>query len=390
MYRFTYYCLLLMAVVSCSKETVPSIEKAKLVLPDQPYDYGNLALPVGSLPASTLFNNLEMGVLVDPIPGTSMFEVTPWGATLGRVLFYDKKLSLNNTISCASCHHQDKAFTDGKALSTGFEGRVTTRSSMAIINPITQHNLFWDSRSKSIHDLSLQPVQNHIEMGMENLNRLVSKLENTDYYKPLFAKAYGDGQITPERIAIALSHFVSSITSNQSKFDRGVENGFSNFTELERMGMNLFHSDKAKCGSCHGGTNFAAQDGPLDAYGGGFDLSGNPASDLRGATNIGLDLVYKDNGLGDGKFKIPTLRNIGLTAPYMHDGRFKTLEDVLDHYTDGLKAHKHLDVKFKDANGNLRPLKLTSLEKKAIVVFLHTLTDTEMTRNPRWSNPFQE
>ncbi len=390
LYRVTIYVLLLLICISCSKETAPSFEKAKLVLPDQPYDYDNLALPAGSVPAGTLFNNVEMGILVDPIPGKPVIEITPWGATLGRVLFYDKKLSLNNTISCASCHHQDKAFTDGKALSTGFEGRVTTRSSMAIINPVTQHNLFWDSRSKSIHDLSLQPVQNHIEMGMENLDRLVTKLENTDYYKPLFAKAYGDDQITAERIAVSLSHFVSSITSNKSKFDRGLASGFSNFTELERLGMNLFNSDKAKCASCHGGNNFAAQDGPLDPYGCGLDLSGNPANDLRGATNIGLDLVYKDNGLGDGKFKIPTLRNIGLTAPYMHDGRFKTLEEVLNHYTDGLKAHKHLDVKFKDANGNLRPIKLTSLEKKAIISFLHTLTDTEMTKNPRWSNPFQE
>ncbi|MFZ1750741.1 MAG: cytochrome c peroxidase [Saprospiraceae bacterium] len=377
--------VVLVSLTYCTEKYERVSEEVKPVLPSQPYAYDQLALPEGTQPASSIINNFEI------INGNPVFsnnqttDITPWGATLGRVLFYDKKLSLNNTVACGSCHHQDKAFADGKRFSTGFEGRVTPRNSMAIVNPIVQNNLFWDSRSKTIHDLSLQPIQNHVEMGMENLDRLVAKLEDTDYYKPLFKKVYGDEYITAERIAKAISQFVGSITSNRSKFDIGMRNGFSDYTALEKMGRDLFNSQKAKCSSCHGGNNLSALDGPTDAYGG----SSIGTQDLRGATNIGLDLVYKDQGLGDGKFKIPGLRNIELTAPYMHDGRFSTLEDVIDHYSEGIKPHKDLDEKFMDKKGNVVQLHLTSLDKKALVAFLKTLTDQEMISDPKWSDPFK-
>ena len=376
---------ILFTFFACTDKPLVIAEDEKLSLPEEPYAYNNLNLPEGT---STNFGNFIDFEIINGIPvfeGTKT-DITPWGATLGRVLFYDKKMSLNNTVSCGTCHHQDKGFADGLQFSTGFEGRVTTRNSMAIVNPILQNNLFWDSRSKTIHDLSLQPVQNHIEMGMENLERLVEKIENTDYYKPLFAKAFGTDEVTPENISKALSQFVGSITSNRAKLDIGLQNNFSNFTELEKLGREVFNGNKAQCSSCHGGNNFSALDGPGDPYG-GESFSGN--SDLRGATNIGLDLSYKDNGLGDGKFKIPGLRNIELTAPYMHDGRFKSLEEVIDHYSEGIKPHKHLDIKFTDGKGNVRPLNLTSLEKKALVAFLKTLTDKEMARDPKWSNPFK-
>lgn len=369
---------------SCADKTIVVTEEEKLNLPAEPYAYNSLSLPAGTSPASNNFNDFEI-LNGAPIFIENKTDITPWGATLGRVLFYDKKLSLNNTVSCASCHHQDKAFADGKQFSTGFEGRVTTRNSMAIINPVLQNNLFWDSRSKTIHDLSLQPVQNHIEMGMENLDRLVEKLNNTEYYKPLFTKAFGSEEINPENISKAISQFVASITSSRSRFDVGQKNNFSNFSELEKLGRDLFHGEIAKCSSCHGGGNLSALDGPNDPYGSGGSIS----QDLRGATNIGLDLVYKDNGLGNGKFKIPSLRNIEITGPYMHDGRFNTLEEVVDHYTNGIKPHKDLDIKFTDGKGHVKPLNLTSLEKKAIVAFLKTLTDTEMTKDPKWSNPFK-
>lgn len=376
---------ILFTFFACTDKPLVIAEDEKLSLPEQPYAYNNLNLPEGT---STNFGNFIDFEIINGIPvfQGSKTDITPWGATLGRVLFYDKKMSLNNTVSCGTCHHQDKGFADGLQFSTGFEGRVTTRNSMAIVNPILQNNLFWDSRSKTIHDLSLQPVQNHIEMGMENLERLVEKIENTDYYKPLFQKAFGTDEVTPENISKALSQFVGSITSNRAKLDIGLQNNFSNFTELEKLGREVFNGNKAQCSSCHGGNNFSALDGPGDPYGGG-SFSGN--NDLRGATNIGLDLSYKDNGLGDGKFKIPGLRNIELTAPYMHDGRFKTLEEVIDHYSEGIKPHKHLDIKFTDGKGNVRPLNLTSLEKKALVAFLKTLTDKEMARDPKWSNPFK-
>ena len=379
---FTFFLLVILA---CSDKSLVTSHEENLSLPNEPYAYDKLSMPVGSSIAGS-FDDFTIDNNVVTFSNNKT-EITPWGATLGRVLFYDKKLSLNNTVSCASCHHQEKAFADGLQFSTGFEGRVTTRNSMAIVNPILQNNLFWDSRSKTIHDLSLQPVQNHIEMGMEDLNRLVSKLENTEYYKPLFKKAFGTNEINPTNISKALSQFVASITTSRSRFDAGSINNFNNFSELEKMGMELFNSDKAKCSSCHGGGNMSALDGPNDPYGGGGSFTA--VQDLRGATNIGLDIVYKDNGLGNGKFKIPSLRNIELTGPYMHDGRFKTLEEVVNHYTNGIKPHQHLDVKFTDGKGNVKPLNLNSIEKKAIIAFLKTLTDQEMTKDPKWSNPFR-
>lgn len=376
---------LAITIYACSDHQSTVVESETPNLPEQAYDYHNLNLPQGTSPNFGNFIDFEI-VNGELVPLTNKLDITPWGATLGRVLFYDKKLSLNNTVSCGTCHHQDKGFADGKQFSTGFEGRVTTRNSMSIVNPILQNNLFWDSRTKSIHDLSLEPVRNHIEMGMENLDRLVEKLEKTEYYTPLFKKAFGTEDVTPELISKALSQFVGSITTNRAKHDIGMTNNFQNYSELEKLGMGVFNG-KGQCSSCHGGSNFSALDGPNDPYGGG---SFGAPGDLRGATNIGLDLVYKDNGLGNGKFKIPGLRNIELTAPYMHDGRFKTLEEVVDHYSDGIKPHKHVDTKFTDGKGNVKQMNLSSIEKKALVAFLKTLTDTEMVNNPRWSDPFKK
>jgi cytochrome c peroxidase len=385
MKKFQFFTFAFLAMMmSCSDKPTVIAEDVIPKLPVEPYNYEKLNLPLGTNPSDNVLIdfNFENG---EPVFSGATTEITDWGATLGRVLFYDKKLSLNNTIACASCHHQDKAFADGQQFSTGFEGRITTRNSMAIVNPVLQNNLFWDSRSKTIHDLSLKPVVNHIEMGMENLDRLVEKIENTAYYKPLFIKAFGSDKVEPENISKALSQFVASITTNRSRFDEGIKGNFSNLTDLEVMGLNLFRSDRAKCSSCHGGNNFSALDGPFDPYGGGGSISG----DLKGATNIGLDLVYKDNGLGNGNFRIPSLRNIALTAPYMHDGRFKTLEDVINHYSEGVKPHPNLDVKLTDGKGKVKPLNLSSIEKKALVAFLKTLTDEEMLRDPKWSNPFK-
>ncbi len=376
-------------LLSCTDNT-QSLEISETpTLPAKPYDYQNLRLPFGTAPAGNI--NREF-TIVNGVPvfsnNSSQVEITPEGATLGRVLFYDKKLSLNNTVSCGTCHHQDKAFADGLKVSKGFEGRVTSRNSMAIVNPIAQNNLFWDSRSQSLHDLSLQPVRDHIEMGMENMDRLVAKLKETDYYSPLFVEAFGNNEITPEKVSKALTQFVSSITSNRSRFDQGMINNFENYNELEKMGHNLFHSEKTQCSSCHGGTNFSALDGPGQPYGGG-SFGPNNGQDLRGATNIGLDLVYKDQGIGNGRFKIPGLRNIALTHPYMHDGRFNTLEEVVEHYNSGVKPHSSLDSKFLNPNGSVKRLNLSEIEKRALVAFLKTLTDEQLITDPRWSDPFK-
>lgn len=407
MKKAIYFSTLLLAgflIASCDSEIQePKITHKTPKLPAVSYNYAQLKLPANAqvanagfipvngsvnfstFPAGTIVN----GVRVDPtmINGVQHqpVAITNEGAALGRVLFYDPNLSFNNTISCGSCHEQAKGFADGKALSPGFEGRITDRNSMAIANPITQNNLFWDSRSFSISDLSLQPVQNHIEMGMESLKKLETKLRNIDYYPALFQKAYGTPDISSERVSNAISQFVASITTSESKFDKGLSTNFSDFTVLEKHGMELFFSSKSMCSTCHSGANFSAPDGPLDEYGG----SSPDGQSAKGTTNIGLDAVsLTDKGLRDGNFKIPTLRNIGLTAPYMHDGRFKTLEEVLDHYTSGIKPNKNLDKKFKNPDGSVKSVKLDDFEKKAIVAFLQTLTDTKMTTNPKYSNPF--
>ena len=312
-------------------------------------------------------------------------KITNAGATLGRVLFYDGRLSLNNAISCGSCHKQNLAFADDGSGSVGFGGKVTPRNSMAIVNPGFNHNLFWDSRSSSVLDLVTKPIQNHIEMGIEDMPALTRKLAAVDFYPPLFTKAFGDPTITEERIALALAEFVCSISSANSAFDREQTNNFAGYTSLEKMGRDLFFSTRAKCSQCHAGANFAAEDFPGGEYGDSFGGGESP----KGTANIGLELVYQDPGKEDGKFRIPTLRNIALTAPYMHDGRFKTLLDVAEHYNSGVVPHTRLDPKLRQADGSPQRLGLNELEKRALVAFLGTLTDESLINDPKFSNPFK-
>jgi cytochrome c peroxidase len=376
-------------ILSCKSDIVDTSQTSlSPKLPDDTYHYSSLQLPDGLGQAGT-FTDFDFdfppdinvgGPFIDPtFNGGSFLEITDAGATLGRVLFYDKQLSISNTISCGSCHIQSKAFADGKKFSSGFEGKLTERNSMAILNPISQNNLFWDSRSFSIVDLSLKPVQNHIEMGMENLDFLVEKLGKAEYYPALFQEAFGSTEVTEERISKAIAQFVGSITTANSRFDKG------QLSELELLGHQVFNSNKAMCNQCHGGSNFAAQDGPFDPYGGGSGTG----LDLKGTTNIGLDLVAVDNGKENGSFKIPSLRNIALTGPYMHDGRFETLEEVIDHYSHNIKPHANLDEKFMNADGSVKRLNLTNIEKTALIAFLKSLTDEELLTNPKYSDPFQ-
>jgi cytochrome c peroxidase len=299
-------------------------------------------------------------------------------AQLGRVLFYDKRMSLNNTVSCGSCHHQSLGFSDRMPVSVGFGGKVTRRNSMSINNPVSFNNLFWDSRAQSPMDLSLRPVFDHIEMGMESDEMLEKKLAATDFYGPLFKEAFGTTEITRRKVSLAITHFVTSMVSMHSKNDK-VSEGMAQFTAMEKMGHDLFFSERASCFKCHSGSNFSAPDDPGGAYG---------APTVAGTANIGLDKSYADNGKGNGKFRIPSLRNIELSAPYMHDGRFTTLEAVVDHYSRGIQAHPHLDANLKDGNGQPKKMNFTTEEKDALVAFLRTLTDVSFISNPKYSDPF--
>ncbi len=365
-------------------------QKISLNLPANPFDY---------------MNGFENGTIIkisDKIKDSSKAFYNNHTVTLGRVLFYDKALSINNSVSCGTCHVQSMAFADGKALSDGFSSKSTPRSSMAIINPVDNNHMFWDSRSKSPLDLSLRPVFNHIEMGIVDDNMLIDKVNTQSYYMPLFEKAFSESGITKEKISIALTSFMNALFSKNSKFDQNFNSEFVGFTAIEKFGKSLFESDRLMCSQCHNtkSATFAAPDGPGDPYGSGrnhrrldngfappnmqvFDDPNSP----KGTANIGLDATYKDNGFKNGQFKITSLRNIALTGPYMHDGRFKTLDDVLNHYSHGIKNHPNLDPKFK-VNGQAKKLNITAQEKQAIIAFLNTLTDFTLINDKRFSNPF--
>jgi cytochrome c peroxidase len=319
--------------------------------------------------------------------------------TLGRVLFYDRQLSVNNSVSCASCHKQEKAFADDVAFSKGFKNTLTTRNSMPIQNLQTfffgdfssnsvefdrgfgpgfpSVSLFWDGRESHLGTMVLKPIVNHIEMGVGDLDALAEKLQSVPYYQDLFLKAYGTSEVTSTKISEALSMFVMSITSRNTKFDKA-RFGVDQLSALEEKGRQLF-IEVYECNACHQTEN------PT-----GYIFAGTFA-------NIGLQTEYDDNGVAKvtgkpedaGLFKIPSLRNVALTAPYMHDGSFETLEDVIDHYSTGIQDHPNLDFRLQDEQGEPKIFNISEYEKKAIVAFLGTLTDKEMITATKFSNPFK-
>jgi cytochrome c peroxidase len=319
---------------------------------------------------------------IDNTPGNN--QITDAGASLGRVLFYDTKLSANNTVACASCHLQANAFADPKKFSEGFEGGLTGRNSMGLSNAKYYENgaFFWDERASSLEEQTLMPIQDHIEMGL-TLDELVTKIQAESYYNSLFSAAFNNDEVTSNKIALALSQFVRSMVSYESKFDEGlgsvggnnIDAKFSNFSDLENLGKNLFMSGRTDCNRCHETAMFSGDR----------------------ARNNGLDASTTDQGLGavtgnsndDGKFKTNSLRNIELTGPYMHDGRFTTLEEVIEHYNSGIQDHPNLDNRLRDRNNN-RPVRmnLSQNEKNALVAFLKTLTDYEFINDEKFCDPF--
>jgi cytochrome c peroxidase len=372
----TLSALMLIACKKNSDIVTPEPWADVLNLPSQPYNYSNISLP-GYLSTPNIAGQ-------NNTPANN--QTTDWGATLGRVIFYDKNVSFNKSISCASCHSQATAFSDVIALSKGFSGGNTGRNSMSLTNAKFYPNgrYFWDERAASLEIQVLLPIQDHVEMGM-NIDTLVTRFKNLSYYPSLFTKAFGNQDINSDRVSKALAQFVRSIVSYESKYDAGRAPlpvnaapptfNFSNFTVQENRGLQLFFSPQLACAACHGTETFTA----------------------AVAKNNGLDATTTDRGLGattnnianDGKFKVPSLRNIEFTAPYMHDGRFATLEQVVEHYNSGVQNHPNLDQVLKTPGGAPRQLNLTPADKTALVAFLKTLTDTKMTTNIKYSNPFK-
>lgn len=307
--------------------------------------------------------------------------ITDIGATLGRVLFYDKQLSANNTISCASCHLQENGFSDPGQFSVGFEGGLTGRNSMGLANArfYEDGRFFWDERAESLEEQVLLPIQDEIEMGL-TLNEMEQKLQAEDYYQILFRMVYGDEEVTANRVSLALAQFVRSMVSYQSRFDEGLaqvndeEDNFPNFTASENRGKQLFFSNQTRCSDCHHTNAFVG-----DA-----------------ARNNGLDAVLVDLGVGGvtgnnndrGEFKVNSLRNIALTAPYMHDGRFASLAEVVEHYNSGVQNSPDLDNRLRNNNNMVRRLNLSDADKQALVDFMETLTDENFINDEKFSDPF--
>lgn len=366
----------------------PEFQAIQPILPEQSHNYveiwdkfQNFRLPE-SIPTSS--GEVFIEECIGCPTGTSIFNhqnvvESNEIATLGRVLFYDPNLSINKSISCASCHKQTAAFADTKALSDGFAGKETHRNSMSLANPVLNTNFFWDSRTPSLKSLISEPIQNHIELGFDDLSQLVERLENIDYYPELFMRAYGSPNVTKDRIDDAVAQFVGSMFSGDSRFDKAVEDDFTSFTEVEKHGMALFFSERTKCNRCHAGPNFSSPDGPGGEY-------SEPT--VAGTANVGLDLNYEDQGKANGKFRIPSLRNIALTGPYMHDGRFSTLKEVLQHYDKNIQPHTFLDDNLKAGEGPAK-MNFTELEFIALEAFLNTLTDEDLLVNEKYSNPFR-
>ncbi|MFK7948746.1 MAG: cytochrome c peroxidase [Saprospiraceae bacterium] len=379
--------LLCSAVLMLTALTAPlNMNNNSPTLPSTPYDYTTLNLP------AHFTTNASGSSLVTSINGTdnepSTNLITNEGATLGRVLFYDKKLSANGTISCASCHQPDKGFSDPSVLSVGFAGGTTGRHSMTLINArwYQRGRFFWDERAATLEDQVLMPFQDHVEMGL-TLQQLDSIVTQQTYYPDLFLDAFGDTVVTTERISMALSQFVRSIVSYSSKYDTGraqvqsIGANFPNFTTEENLGKQLFFqtipNGGGACFGCHTTEAFiSANPGPQNN---GLDLT---------TTDIGAGGTFTNNSIFEARFKTTTLRNIELTAPYMHDGRFATLEDVVEHYNSGIQAHPTLSPALTDVNGNPVQLNFTTTEKAALVAFLKTLTDNTIATEPKWSDPF--
>jgi cytochrome c peroxidase len=341
--------------------------KSTLNLPATPYRYANVELPAHFTEARRNDDNTP--------PDNPLSDD---GATLGRVLFYDMRLSANNTTSCASCHVQAHAFADLKPFSKGFHGALTDRRAMPLVNVryYQRSRFFWDERAGNLEEMVVLPIQSRIEMG-QDLKQVVDTLTRDAMYPVLFARAFGDRQITEQRIGKALAQFVRSIVSYQSRYDEGrararsAHDDFGNFTLQENRGKAVFMRN---CSTCH------MKDGNEH-----FFVPTPANTGLRGQDSTA------DGGVGDvtlraadlGSFKSPSLRNVEVTAPYGHDGRFATLDALIDHYSDNPISDPNLGYVIPQ-----KPLTFTASEKAALIAFLKTLTDRTCLTDSRFSNPF--
>lgn len=309
--------------------------------------------------------------------------LTSEGIELGRFLFYDPILSEDSTIACATCHFQEGAFTDLTAISTGINGQQGSRSAMTIINTgYFDNGLFWDGREDNLEEQAHAPVIDPREMGEQWID-VEEKLQDHSEYPEMIRKAFGitnKEEISQDHVTKALAQFMRSVVSlGNSKYDRVFAPGSNEiFTDEELNGYDMFFDispnlPDAECAHCHNAPLFTTN----QYFNNGLQ---QPIDSLE----------FPDNGRGmvtgrkfdNGKFRAPPLRNIALTAPYMHDGRLQTLEEVIEHYNSGGHFANNLDPL-------IRPLELTEQQKSDLLAFLHTLTDTSILSKEEYSNPFE-
>ncbi|NNE69748.1 MAG: c-type cytochrome [Rhodothermales bacterium] len=354
------------AVTEVSPEPDPTEDPAitaRLDLPTEPFDYASNMVPAFARQDADGEDNT---------PASN--RVTDWGATLGRVLFYDTALSANRTVSCASCHQQEHGFADPVPLSIGFDGDQTGRNAMSVANIrfYRNGNMFWDERAMSVEEQALLPIQDAAEMGL-TLDELVTRINAADYYDDLFERAFGSSEVSTQRIANAIAQFERSMVTFNSRFDQARAGAparpgqdLPGLTAEENEGLRLFFSGRTQCANCHRGVLAVGDQ----------------------ARNNGLDLDTRaDQGAGQGRFKTASLRNIELTGPYMHDGRFATLREVIEFYNTGIQDHPNLDNRLQQ-NGRPRRMNLSNQEVDALVAFLETMTDPTLATDERFSDPF--
>ncbi|TNE53640.1 MAG: cytochrome-c peroxidase [Bacteroidetes bacterium] len=316
-----------------------------------------------------------------PIPPDNPMSLE--GVELGRKLFYDKQLSLDYSISCASCHDQSRAFSDSVAYSKGVNGTLGQRNAMALFNLGWQKSFFWDGRAHTLEEQILEPVPNPIEMHLD-WETALQRISSDPFYQQEFKKVFNSESPGKEEVSKAIAQFLRTLISGKSKFDvmykianslslDASEKVISNqITPQEWAGYDLFKSlNGADCFHCHNG----------------------PLMQVQGFSNNGLDQSPPDPGYGfltgkaedQGKFKIPSLRNIALTAPYMHDGRFATLDEVIEQYSSGVQNTTLTDplMEFAHQGG----VQLSEEEKQALKAFLHCLTDEQFVKDQRFADP---
>jgi len=350
-------------------------------LPPTPYTYSDIPFP------GHIFNDSSPDTIVGYRAGgrldSTVFDfIEDDIATLGRVLFYDKKLSALEDISCGTCHIQELSFTESKRFSEGISA-PTKRNSMHL-NDLSWSNaesFSWTMKEEDLSSMILLPLTDENEIGA-TMEDIKLKLENTEYYPQLFVNAFGDSDVTEDRVVDALVQFISSMTTFNSRFDDELKQGFDGFTDSERLGMEVFEFN---CAICH-------SQGSHSFFGEEIFFEENIVELLPFFFNNGLESDPDDIGagewLGEGfshLFKIPTLRNIELTGPYMHDGQLTTLEDVVDHYSEGVVQNEWSGF-FIPGGG----FDFSQEEKDGLVDFMETLTDESFLTDVKWSDPFAE